>query len=152
MFSAARMLSFGHIPSGKTSPGLIYLLWAQGTSEVIADGVFIFSHFKSPRVQNLVRFNISYNKNSCDGGHSQVSSCAPDTSRVIADGVFVFRDLKISRLLNQYRFKGPLKSQEVRQVPTIDFNFYLLFKNTFHNFLRRAPFIHKFLTLIKIYV
>ena len=47
--------------------------------------------------------------------------------------------------------KGPLEFREARQVPTIDFNFYLLFENAFHNFLRRAPFIHKLLTLIKIF-
>ena len=30
-------------------------------------------------------------------------------------------------------------------LPTLDFHFYLLFKSTFHDFLRRAPFIHEFL-------
>ena len=49
------------------------------------------------------------------------------------------------------QLEGPLQSQEVKQVPTIDFYFYLLFKNTFHDFVRRAPFIHTFLILIKIF-
>ena len=47
--------------------------------------------------------------------------------------------------------KGPLQSREVKQVTTIDFYFYLLFENTFYDFVRRAPFIHTFLILIKIF-
>ena len=46
--------------------------------------------------------------------------------------------------------KGPLQSREVKQVPTKDFYFYLLFKNTFYGFVKRAPFIHTFLILIKV--
>ena len=50
---------------------------------------------------------------------------------------------------------GPLYYREGTTLTTLDFHLYLLFKNTFHDFLRRAPFIprfiHKFLILIKIF-
>ena len=39
-----------------------------------------------------------------------------------------------------------MQSREVRQVPTIDFYFYLLFENTFHDFVRRAPCIHTYIS------
>ena len=38
--------------------------------------------------------------------------------------------------------KGPLQSREIKQVSALEFYFYLLFKHTFHDFLRKAPFIH----------
>ena len=37
------------------------------------------------------------------------------------------------------------------KLPTLVVHYYLLFKNTFHNFLRSAPFIHEFLIVKKIF-
>ena len=56
------------------------------------------------------------------------------------------KDMRKSTMLtsvaNEKCLKGPLESREVRQVPTINFNFYLLFKNTFYDFVRTAHFVH----------
>ena len=50
-----------------------------------------------------------------------------------------------------HRLRGLYITGKGTTLLTLDFHFYLLFKNTLHDFLRRAHLLQKFLTLIKIF-
>ena len=50
-----------------------------------------------------------------------------------------------------YELRGPFITGKGTMLTTLDFHLYLLFKNTFHDFLRREHFLNKFLTLMKIF-
>ena len=49
------------------------------------------------------------------------------------------------------KLRGLYVTSQGTTLLALGFHFYLLFENTFHDFVRRAPFTHKFLILMKIF-